>query len=199
MSHIQCNCLFHLINFLWNGKTSHCRCSKFDFFLEKIGRQNRFEFHQNLFYILGSIGIDLWIFTNLTNIHDFCFTVSLENVITDVSDLEKNMEVVKRECEIRSKDRACSQNLNILRDFLSNNEDKLKRLRADTKVAQDAFNECTEYFGESPRMTDANTFFSLLVRFTRSFKVSIDFDLWLWFCKVVCLKAGSFVWCGLKK
>lgn len=102
----------------------------------------------------------------------FHFAVSLENVITDVSDLEKNMEVVKRECEMRSKDRTCSQNLNILRDFLSNNEDKLKRLRADTKVAQDAFNECIEYFGESPRMTDANTFFSLLVRFTRSFKVS---------------------------
>ncbi|KAK7600967.1 hypothetical protein V9T40_008408 [Parthenolecanium corni] len=99
-------------------------------------------------------------------------SVSLENVIADVSDLEKNMEIVKRECEMRSKDRAGSQNLNILRDFLNNNEDKLKRLRADTKVAQDAFNECVEYFGESPRMTDANTFFSLLVRFTRSFKTA---------------------------
>ncbi len=106
----------------------------------------------------------------------FFFVVSLENVVADVSDLEKNMEVVKRECDMRSKDRSGSQNLNILRDFLGNNEDKLKRLRADTKVAQDAFNECVEYFGESPRMTDANTFFSLLVRFTRSFKVSQSLD-----------------------
>lgn len=103
----------------------------------------------------------------------FSFIVSLENVVVDVSDLEKNMEIVKRECDMRSKDRSCSQNLSILRDFLSNNEDKLRRLRADTKIAQDAFNECVEYFGESPRMTDANTFFSLLVRFTRSFKVSL--------------------------
>lgn len=99
------------------------------------------------------------------------FAVSLENVVVDVSDLEKNMEVVKKECDMRAKERSGSQNLNILRDFLVNSEDKLKRLRADTKVAQDAFNECIEYFGESPRMTDANTFFSLLVRFTRSFKV----------------------------
>lgn len=93
-------------------------------------------------------------------------------MVTDVSDLEKNMEVVKKECEMRSKDRTPSQSLNILRDFLNNSEEKLKRLRADTKMAQDAFNECVEFFGESPRMTDANTFFSLLVRFTRSFKVS---------------------------
>lgn len=93
--------------------------------------------------------------------------------MADVSDLEKNMEVVKKECDMRSKDRTGSQNLNILKDFLNNSEDKLKRLRADAKVAHDAFNECVEYFGESPRMTDANTFFSLLVRFTRSFKVRI--------------------------
>lgn len=98
--------------------------------------------------------------------------VSLENVYTDVSDLEKNMEMVRKECDMKAKDRSGSQNLNILKDFLVNSEDKLKRLRADTKVAQDAFKECVEYFGESPRMTDANTFFSLLVRFTRSFKVS---------------------------
>lgn len=93
--------------------------------------------------------------------------------MTDVSELEKNMEIVKKECEMRNKDRTGSQNLTILKDFLNNNEDKLKRLRADTKVAHDTFNECVEYFGESPRMTDANTFFSLLVRFTRSFKVRI--------------------------
>ncbi|KAK6617872.1 hypothetical protein RUM43_014101 [Polyplax serrata] len=95
-------------------------------------------------------------------------TVSLENVITDVHELEKGMDLVRKEHELRGKER---QNV-VLRDFLSNSEDKLKKLKADAKTAQETFKDCVEFFGESPRTTDANTFFSLLVRFTRSFKVA---------------------------
>lgn len=77
------------------------------------------------------------------------------------------MDLVRKEHELRGKER---QNV-VLRDFLSNSEDKLKKLKADAKTAQETFKDCVEFFGESPRTTDANTFFSLLVRFTRSFKV----------------------------
>lgn len=93
--------------------------------------------------------------------------VSLENVITDVNELEKGMEVVRREVEQRGKN---AQNL-VLKDFLTNSEEKLKKISADTKVSQASFKECLEFFGESSRNPDANAFFSLLVRFVKAFKV----------------------------
>lgn len=93
--------------------------------------------------------------------------VSLENLITDVHELEKGMEIVRKEAEMRTK----PQNL-ILKDFLANSEDKLRKMKQEAKNAQDAFTKCVEYFGESSRNTDANAFFSLLVRFKRGVKVT---------------------------
>ncbi|XP_044731705.1 formin-like protein isoform X1 [Chrysoperla carnea] len=99
---------------------------------------------------------------------DKAATVSLENVATDVTELEKGMEQVRKEADVKGK----GPHSIVLRDFLANTEEKLKRLKADAKAAQEAFRECVEYFGESPRTIDANTFFSLLVRFARSFKAA---------------------------
>lgn len=96
--------------------------------------------------------------------------VSLENLITDVNELEKNMEIVKKECETRGSGNA--QHVMVLRDFLNNSEEKLKRLKNEAKTAQESFRDCVEYYGEPRRGTDANTFFSMLVRFVKAFKVS---------------------------
>lgn len=93
--------------------------------------------------------------------------MSLENIVTDVHELEKGMETVRKEADTRGKG---AQSM-VLRDFLGNSEEKLRRLRNDTKAAQESFRECVEYFAESSRTTDANTFFSLLVRFAKAFKV----------------------------
>lgn len=92
--------------------------------------------------------------------------VSLEILISDVNELEKGMEAVRKEADLRGKG---TQN-HVLRDFLNNSEEKLKKIRTDCKTAQDSFKECIEYFGESSRNADANAFFSLLVRFVRAFK-----------------------------
>ncbi|XP_045517192.1 formin-like protein isoform X1 [Pieris brassicae] len=94
--------------------------------------------------------------------------VSLENVLADVAELERGMEAARRESEARDTHR--SAHAHVLRDFIANAADKLRRLRHETKHAQDSFASCVEYFGEAPRGCDANTFFSLLVRFTRAFK-----------------------------
>lgn len=99
--------------------------------------------------------------------------VSLENVITDVSELEKGMDVVRKEVEQRGKN---TQNL-VLKDFLANSEDKLRKISVDTKVAQQNFKECLEFFGESSRNPDANAFFSLLVRFVKAFKVRVRLNI----------------------
>lgn len=104
--------------------------------------------------------------------------VSLENLMTDVHEMEKGMENVRKEADVRNKG---PQNL-ILKDFLANSEEKLRKMKNDAKNAQDAFTKCVEYFGESARSCDANTFFSLLVRFTRGFKVCMIRLFWFLNC-----------------
>lgn len=94
--------------------------------------------------------------------------VSLENVVADVHELEKGMENVRKEADVRNK----GANNHVLKDFLINSEEKVRKMKQEAKTAQDGFKECVEYFGESSRNTDANAFFSLLVRFTRAVKVS---------------------------
>lgn len=98
---------------------------------------------------------------------DKAASVALENVVADVQELDKGMELVRKEAELRVK----GTQTHILRDFLNNSEDKLKKIKSDLRLAQDAFKECVEYFGDSSRNADAAAFFALIVRFTRAFKV----------------------------
>lgn len=97
--------------------------------------------------------------------------VSLDNVVGDVNDLDKGMDMVRREAELRGK----AQHSHGLKDFVQNSEEKLRKLRNDVKNAQQAFVECVEYFGESSRKAEANAFFALLARFIKAFKVSRQF------------------------
>ncbi|XP_044753453.1 formin-like protein isoform X1 [Coccinella septempunctata] len=94
--------------------------------------------------------------------------VSLENIQTDLQELEKGMDSVRKEADLRGKG---AQSL-VIKDFLQNSEEKLRKLKSEFKTAQEAFRECVEFFAESPRTTDANTFFPLLVRFVKAFKVA---------------------------
>lgn len=61
-----------------------------------------------------------------------CVAVSLDNILTDISEQEKGMEMTKREYEAR-KDREPPV---VLKDFLNNSEDKLKKLNNDAKNAR---------------------------------------------------------------
>lgn len=106
--------------------------------------------------------------------------------MTDVHELEKGMDLVRKEQDLRS---GREKHNVVLRDFLSNADDKLRRLRADAKVAQDSFKDCVEYFGESPSTIDANSFFSLLVRFARAFKVGQ--------ANLVCRLRSQLIWFSL--
>ena len=63
----------------------------------------------------------------------FLFTVvSIENIMTDLTELTRGMDMTKREFEAR-KERDPPL---ILKDFLNNSEDKLKKLKQDAKTAQ---------------------------------------------------------------
>jgi len=117
-----------------------------------------------------------------------CVTVSLENVLGDIQELQKGMEITRKEYELRKDVKDEKQNV-ILKDFLTNAEEKLRRLRADSKAAQDAFNECVEYFGE--RQSDANAFFGLFARFIKTYKVFTIFQAYLQMC--VCCEMKMFI------
>ncbi|KAM6364762.1 formin-like protein 3 isoform 3-T3 [Pluvialis apricaria] len=88
--------------------------------------------------------------------------VSLENVLLDVKELGRGMELLRREC---------GQHENsVLRAFLAASEGKLERLQKDARTAEDAYNTVVRYFGESPKTTPPSVFFPVFVRFIRSYK-----------------------------
>lgn len=55
--------------------------------------------------------------------------VSLENVLLDVKELNRGMELTKREYSIHGHN-------TMLKDFIAHNESKLKKLQDDAKIAQ---------------------------------------------------------------
>uniref|UniRef100_A0A452I418 Uncharacterized protein n=1 Tax=Gopherus agassizii TaxID=38772 RepID=A0A452I418_9SAUR len=90
--------------------------------------------------------------------------VSLENVLLDVKELGRGMDLIRRECSIHDN--------SVLRSFLSASEGRLEKLQKDAKTAEDAYNTVVRYFGESPKTMPPSVFFPVFVRFIRSYKVS---------------------------
>ncbi|KAM6395046.1 formin-like protein 3 [Rhynochetos jubatus] len=88
--------------------------------------------------------------------------VSLENVLLDVKELGRGMELLRRECGLHDN--------SVLRAFLASSEGKLERLQKDARTAEDAYNTVVRYFGESPKTTPPSVFFPVFVRFIRSYK-----------------------------
>ena len=58
-----------------------------------------------------------------------CVAVSLDNVLLDVRELQRGMDLTKREYQMHGTN-------TLLRDFIALNEGKLKKLQEDAKVAQ---------------------------------------------------------------
>ncbi|KAM9252251.1 LOW QUALITY PROTEIN: formin-like protein 3 [Cariama cristata] len=87
--------------------------------------------------------------------------VSLENVLLDVKELGRGMELLRRECGLHEN--------SVLRAFLAGSEGKLERLQKDARTAEEAYNTVVRYFGESPK-NPPSVFFPVFVRFIRSYK-----------------------------
>merc|ERR1719461_153007 len=100
---------------------------------------------------------------------------SLENVMTDVNELEKGMKLTLRELEARQNApaNASKTQRNIaLKDFCDNANEQLKKLKVDANNAKASFIDCLEHFGEDSKTLDANAFFAILVRFCASWKAA---------------------------
>lgn len=57
------------------------------------------------------------------------FLVSLENVLLDVKELQRGLDLTKREYTMHDHN-------TMLKEFIHNNEGKLKKLQDDAKIAQ---------------------------------------------------------------
>ncbi|KAK1789257.1 hypothetical protein P4O66_014876 [Electrophorus voltai] len=89
--------------------------------------------------------------------------VSLENVLLDVKELQRGMDLTRREYSMHGHN-------TLLRDFIQHNESKLKKLQDDAKIAQDAFEEVVKFFGESSKTTPPSVFFPVFVRFVKAYR-----------------------------
>ncbi|XP_014389534.1 PREDICTED: formin-like protein 2 [Myotis brandtii] len=89
--------------------------------------------------------------------------VSLENVLLDVKELQRGMDLTKREYTMHDHN-------TLLKDFILSNEGRLKKLQDDAKIAQDAFDDVVKYFGENPKTTPPSVFFPVFVRFVKAYK-----------------------------
>lgn len=125
------------------------------------------------------------------------YAVSLENVLCDVKELQRGMELTWREFSV--------QHNSTLKDFISRNESRLNKLQEDACIAkvsscvlhlstdqlcdcstfqrktvnknysdslQDAFEDVVTFFGESSKTMPPSVFFPVFVRFIKAYRVS---------------------------
>uniref|UniRef100_A0A8C1TQL7 Formin-like 2a n=1 Tax=Cyprinus carpio TaxID=7962 RepID=A0A8C1TQL7_CYPCA len=103
------------------------------------------------------------LFYNELNYVEKAAAVSLDNVLLDVKELQRGMDLTRRENSMHGHN-------TLLRDFMQQNENKLKKLQDDAKIAQDAFDEVVKFFGENSKTTPPSVFFPVFVRFVKAYR-----------------------------
>ena len=97
----------------------------------------------------------------------------MENILTDVQELEKGMNLTLKELGARQANTTTSskqqQNL-VLKDFADNAKEMLTKLSVDASNAKAAFTDCLEHYGENNKSMDSNAFFAILLRFINGWK-----------------------------
>uniref|UniRef100_A0A3P8VBK1 Formin-like 3 n=1 Tax=Cynoglossus semilaevis TaxID=244447 RepID=A0A3P8VBK1_CYNSE len=91
--------------------------------------------------------------------------VSLENVLLDVKELGKGMDLIRRECSLHDH--------SVLKGFIQGSDGQLDKLQKDAKAAEEAFNNVVNYFGESAKTTPPSVFFPVFVRFIKAYKDAV--------------------------
>uniref|UniRef100_A0A3P8X7J0 Formin-like 2b n=1 Tax=Esox lucius TaxID=8010 RepID=A0A3P8X7J0_ESOLU len=94
-----------------------------------------------------------------------CVSVSLENVVADVKECQRGMELTWREYSMHGHNP-------LLKDFISKHETRLQKLQEDARIAQDAFEDGVKHFGESSKTMPPSVFFPVFVRFIKAYRVS---------------------------
>ena len=97
--------------------------------------------------------------------------VSLDNVLSEVNDIKKGMEMAQKEYENHQNP--------VLKEFLTKAADKVQRILEDADVAQEAYRNVVSYFGESQKTLPPEQFFPIFERFIKSYKdAEGDIEKW---------------------
>ncbi|XP_060914721.1 formin-like protein 3 isoform X3 [Labrus mixtus] len=105
-------------------------------------------------------------FYNELHFVDKAAAVSLENVLLDVRELGKGMDLIRRECSLHDH--------SVLKGFVQASDSALDKLQKDAKSAEEAFNNVVNYFGESAKTTPPSVFFPVFVRFIKAYKDAVE-------------------------
>uniref|UniRef100_A0A674MVF8 Formin-like 2b n=1 Tax=Takifugu rubripes TaxID=31033 RepID=A0A674MVF8_TAKRU len=102
-------------------------------------------------------------FYNELHYVDKAAAVSLENVLCDVKELQRGMELTWREFSV--------QHNSTLKDFISRHESRLNKLQEDARIAKVICNAVT-FFGESSKTMPPSVFFPVFVRFIKAYRLA---------------------------
>ncbi|CAB1327641.1 unnamed protein product, partial [Coregonus sp. 'balchen'] len=112
--------------------------------------------------------------------------VSLENVVCDVKECQRGMELSWREYSMHGHNP-------LLKDFISKHETRLQKLQEDARIAQarththapthtgisdtshnkvDAFDDAVKHFGDSSKTMPPSVFFPVFVRFIKAYRLA---------------------------
>uniref|UniRef100_A0A3P9D0U5 Formin-like 3 n=1 Tax=Maylandia zebra TaxID=106582 RepID=A0A3P9D0U5_9CICH len=105
-------------------------------------------------------------FYNELHFVDKAAAVSLENVLLDVRELGKGMDLIRRECSLHDH--------SVLKGFVQASDSQLDKLQKDAKMAEEAFNSVVSYFGESAKTAPPSVFFPVFVRFIKAYKDAVE-------------------------
>uniref|UniRef100_A0A3Q3WBM3 Uncharacterized protein n=1 Tax=Mola mola TaxID=94237 RepID=A0A3Q3WBM3_MOLML len=105
-------------------------------------------------------------FYNELHFVDKAAAVSLENVLLDVRELGKGMDLIRRECSLHDH--------LVLKGFMQASDAQLDKLQKDSKTAEEAFNNVVNYFGESAKTAPPSVFFPVFVRFIKAYKDAVE-------------------------
>ena len=111
---------------------------------------------------------------------------SIENILTENNQLEKDNAMMKTELDNRKDDLANLEKMGYdkksqalhntrLQEFYNKSSDVTSRVKKDTESCQNAYKDCIEFFGESTSSKDqvtVNTFFGYFVRFVAAWKTA---------------------------
>ena len=89
----------------------------------------------------------------------------METLTSDVQDIEKKFEQTCAEQKRHGKDNTPPA----LGSFIADGRAKVEQLRDVFKLATESFEECAEYFGESPGQTLPEIFFKDVLSISKNF------------------------------
>lgn len=98
-------------------------------------------------------------------------SLAMETCVSEVTELEKGMDLAKRELLLRQSNGVKDSATQRLQSFISSKSPEIQALKDDLKRAQFEYNECVEYFGENPKLLESSSYlFGAFSKFLKQYK-----------------------------